>query len=173
MRCFYKRPRGFVRQRPFQMGAAVCLSFVALTACWTTQPWELVDVELSVADSVITPSIPLEFEVTAVNRGPDEVTLRPGGCPPTFDIRDSGSRIVAPGTVLCTLEGRPPWVLAPGASVSYSYRWSGEDYSRGGAQDVVPAGDYLLQGWVWVLPGRRVHSSSTQVRLRDGAASHE
>lgn len=145
----------------------VAVLSVGLASCGATEPWELVDVRLSVVDSVFTPQTPVVFEITAVNQGPEEVMLLPSLCPPTFDVLDTSGRVVGPGMPLCTLVAPEPKTLAPGEAVSYAYEWAGELYTIGAGSNLLAFGDYVLRGWVVVLPDHRIHSESVAVRFVD------
>lgn len=152
---------------PLIRGVGIVVALSLLPAGCATEPWELVDVELSVVDSVFTSQVPIQFEITAINRGTEEVRLSSYQCPPTFHVLDASGSVVGPGMRLCTLELREPITLAPGETASYAYRWSGELFTVGGGTNVLPFGDYALRGWVLVLPDHRVHSESVAVRFVD------
>lgn len=153
--------------RSTHVAGLVAVLSPGLASCGATEPWELVDVRLSVVDSVFTPQTPVEFEITAVNQGTEEVILSSYLCPPTFDVLDTSGRVVGPGMPICTLEGREPKTLAPGEAVSYAYEWAGELYTIGAGSNLLAFGDYALRGWVVVLPDQRVHSEGVAVRFVD------
>lgn len=153
--------------RSTYLAGLVAVLSLGLASCGATEPWELVDVRLSVVDSIFSLQKPVEFEITAVNRGTEDVRLS-DPCPPPFEVLDASGRVVGPGMGLCTLELRAPITLAPGEAVSFGYTWSGELYTVGAGSNLLAFGDYALRGWVVVLPDHRVDSESVAVRFVDG-----
>ena len=150
-----------------RLGQQLLLALAAaggLSACGTTEPAVMLDVSLSLSDSLLQPPTPLALRVEATNFGIDPVEILDAGCPKHFIVRDQEGAVLGPEPVLCLLVALPPIRLAPGESKAFSYEWDGRSVS--GHPAFVPGGSYLIQGWIRSVSGEKVFSDPVDLAVR-------
>jgi len=142
---------------------SVAIVVVLLAGCLSLSPSELVDVTLSVSDTVVSEALPVVIDVAATNRGDSDVTVSGYGCPQLYRVIDGNGSIVGPEGAYCLAMVVPPATLSPGESIEFQYTWSGRGNSEFSAP--LPTGEYELQAWILVLPQDSVFSGTAPVRV--------
>lgn len=142
------------------------VAIAMLGGCGVLDPSEMIDVQVTLSDSLIKVSGTIEIAVTATNRGGTDVSVGAKGCPQTFQVMDASGTVVGPETVLCTLEALPPRTLKPGESIGFGYRWAGGGLGPEGSR--LPAGPYLVRGQISVFGEGVAYSPPRSVRVLDG-----
>ena len=134
-----------------------------LAGCGITSPQPLA-VELTLSAQSASEAEPVQVVVTGTNRSGVPVEVSSYGCPQVFEVVRLGrSEVVGPESLACILIALPPTRLKPGEAITFRYEWAG--LAAGWERRVLPAGEYLLRGWVQAASGDRVYSDYRSVQV--------